>query len=169
MLLYHFTAAEYLHSILTNGLTKGDVPISPHEGINAVWLTSDPNASEHGLGEARTMTEEDRNGHLAAFGILLPVGSRYPDKRAVRITVKIGSADRHVKRWTAWARKRLTADWLAALNRTGGGERKARTWFICLRPISPDEFVKIEAATLETDVPTRPEAVRRLVARGLAS
>jgi hypothetical protein len=42
MMLYHFTALEYLDAIKAEGLTKGEVPVSATDLLNAVWLTSDP-------------------------------------------------------------------------------------------------------------------------------
>src|SRR5262249_25531619 len=51
------------------------------------------------------LTEEDRLRHFEAFGTMPPKGSRYPDKRAVRITVNIPKGDPRLQRWTRWARK----------------------------------------------------------------
>ncbi len=64
MILYHYTAREYLERIRREGLTTGEVPLSPSHILNGVWFTTDPDPGGHGL-----------------TGIL--------NKRAVRITVKI--------------------------------------------------------------------------------
>jgi hypothetical protein len=41
MILYHFTAVEYLPDIAADGLSRGEVPLTPDRLLNAVWLTSD--------------------------------------------------------------------------------------------------------------------------------
>jgi hypothetical protein len=55
---YHFTAKEYLDSICSFGLSKGDVPLSPMgKGLNAVWLTTDPQPHGHGVDRGSVLTE----------------------------------------------------------------------------------------------------------------
>ena len=56
MLLYHFTALEYLEAIQREGLTKGEAPLSRTEALNAVNLTTSKHTDGHGLGEARDLT-----------------------------------------------------------------------------------------------------------------
>jgi hypothetical protein len=144
MILYHFTALEYLEPILAEGLTKGDVPMSQTEGRNAVWFTTDPNPEGHGLSDGRPMTEAERSAYSRAFGVMPPPGARFPDKRRVRIQVVIPSTDRALKAWIPWARKRLDPQWMATLTRLGGGQAKAKTWFICERAIQLSEFRSVE-------------------------
>ncbi len=36
--LYHFTSLKHFDRIKNDGLTKGDVPTSNRDGVNAVWL-----------------------------------------------------------------------------------------------------------------------------------
>jgi hypothetical protein len=48
-MLYHFTARELLPGIARDGLSRGQVPLSPRQAINAVWLTTDGDPSGHGL------------------------------------------------------------------------------------------------------------------------
>src|ERR1700730_14988088 len=53
MILYHFTRAEFLKSIMRQELCRGDVrtkQIGPLFETNAVWLTTDPQPKGHGLG-----------------------------------------------------------------------------------------------------------------------
>ena len=61
MLLYHFTAPEYIEQIKAEGLTRGDVPTSSTEGINAVWLTSDRSPDGHGLSDGQVLTDQERD------------------------------------------------------------------------------------------------------------
>lgn len=42
--------------------------------------------------------------------------------------------------WLPWARKRLSPEWLAVLSKTGGGDVKARTWFLYFGTIPPARF-----------------------------
>lgn len=141
MILYHYTAREYLDAILREGLTKGDVPLSntatyQAEGVNAVWFTTSDNAAGHGLGEARFATEEE----CRLLGV--PIGARFPDKRAVRITVKIPKDK--LKHWPSYARKRIEPRLYKTLADIGGGERVAKTWYISTQPIPPEMFAAIE-------------------------
>ena len=115
MILCHYTANEYLLSILEIGITIGDVPLTPTGGFNAPWLTSDCDPSGHGL-------------------------SSY--KRAVRITVKIPPNDLRLKWWPKFARKRVEPSWYDALDRAGGG--KSESWYIYRGIIPPSWFLSIE-------------------------
>lgn len=78
MLLYHYTATEYLDSILKDGLTRGEVPISPTEVLSGVWLTGDISPRGHGLTDGRPLTDREK----AFFGIATRKPARFPDKRA---------------------------------------------------------------------------------------
>lgn len=141
MLLYHFTAEEFLESILANGLNRGELPLSATEVENAVNLTSDPNPEGHGLSEARPLN----NAEIAFFrrtGQYLPEGAMFPNKRAVRITVKMPRSA--VKQWLPWARKKLSRSWLNTMIDAGGGPRKAKTWWFSRNPIPPEHFVAVE-------------------------
>ena len=142
MIFYHYTAREYLDSILREGLTKGDVPLLntatyQAEGVNAVWLTTSRDPSGHGLGDgARPLTREE----CRMLGV--PLGARFPDKRAVRITVKMPK-DR-LKHWPSYARKRIDPRLYNTLSDIGGGERVAKTWYISFQPIPPEMFSTVE-------------------------
>lgn len=144
MLLYHFTAHDRLGSIMEAGLNKGDVPLSETTGMNAVWLTTDPAPDGHGLDAAGVLDDAARYTMLRLFGELPPEGSRWSDKTAVRITVRLPSGDRNLKDWLPWARKRASADWLSRLHSAAGGHRKARTWKLYFGVVPPSAFVAVD-------------------------
>jgi hypothetical protein len=138
VIFYHYTAIEYLESILRDGLNKGEIPITPRKEdcLNGVWLTTSKSASGHGLSDGEELSEELRRLTSA------PKGAHWHDKRAVRITVKMPKEK--LKHWPAYGKKRLEPWWYRAMSRTGGGEKVARTWYISLKPISPEQFEKVE-------------------------
>ncbi|NPD68706.1 hypothetical protein HN018_13155 [Lichenicola cladoniae] len=109
MLLYHYTSLTRLGPISVHGLWKGDVVLGterPGELLataNAVWLTTDTCFKEHGLSK---------------------------EKREVRLTVDISNSDDRLTAWVPWARKNVNPVWFAGLVDSGGGDRKAETWFI---------------------------------------
>ena len=142
MLLYHFTAAEYIEQIKVEGLTRGDVPTSLTEGVNAVWLTNDRNPLGHGLSDAHVLTAEERSMVERLTGQRPPENARYPNKRAYRITVKVPRGDRALVPWPKWGRKRLAADWYETLSDIGRGKHK--TWYLYFGTIPPDWFTSID-------------------------
>lgn len=146
MLLYHFTAHSRLASIMEGGLSKGDVPVNGPDapGVHAVWLTADPSPEGNGLGEAREMTEAERWQIFRWRGELPEPGTQWENKRAVRITVKLPSADPRLKDWLPWARKRVDPTWLSQLTVTGGGTRKARRWKLYFGTIPPSAFTAVD-------------------------
>jgi hypothetical protein len=148
MILYHFTAREYLDEISEQGLTRGDVPLTDCTGVNAVWLTTDKNPAGHGLGEAREMTNAERAAFRQWEGVMPPEGTRWLNKRAVRITVLIPTSDRKLRYWPQWGRKRLSSRDYEGLKVTGGG--KAKTWWLYFGVIRPTCFREIEL--LDNDV-----------------
>jgi hypothetical protein len=131
VILYHFTAQAHLAEILQQGLSLGDVPTSEADGVNAVWLTTDPGPAGHRL-----------QLYLEHHGKMPPAG-RY-DKRLVRIKVRISSRDPNLKHWPRWAKKRLQPDWYETLNQTGGG--KAETWYLYFGVIPAADFIAVEVA-----------------------
>lgn len=166
MILHHFTALEYLEEIMTSGLTRGDVPISPDLGKNAVWFTTDSNPSGHGLTDGRPLTDFEKSVLLKQSGRKVSPDARFPDKRKVKIDVVIPSSDKKLKKWLPWARKHLQRDWLEILTRVGGGKPKARTWYIYNGVVRPELFrsvsVRDDAGIYRpysaADVPTPSEA-----------
>jgi hypothetical protein len=145
MILYHFTCIEFMKRIMQEGLCRGDVrtkQIGPLYETNAVWLTTDPQPKGHGLGLPGALTEEDRLRHFKVFGTMPPAESRYPDKRAVRITVYIPKADPRLRRWTKWARKHCEPGIYENLVRADGSGHK--TWWLYFGTIAQNEFRRID-------------------------
>jgi hypothetical protein len=146
MIFHHFTAVEYLDRIFREGLRKGDVPLTATEGINAVWLTTDRRPDGHGLTTGHGLSAEERDVWSQLFGKRLRPGARYPNKRAVRITVKLRRENRNLKHWPTWARKRLQPAWYQDLIRASGGPPKqARTWWLYFDVIPPEWFTSVIA------------------------
>ena len=128
MILYHYTCIEHRDAILREGITRGDVPTSETNGINAVWLTQSqiPEAQKWGTGGIEVLT--DRTARIlgsvrSSDQTFLRAGDtvEFPNKTAVRFTVKIPPGDRHLKHWPRWARKRLAASLYDSLDKSGGG------------------------------------------------
>jgi len=122
MKLYHFTSEYHLLQILKDtALTKGDVPLSPTHGINAVWFTIDPN----------------RYHQLWIRGSAV-------DKTKVRIEVRINKNDPNLRKWTEFARRHLAKFWFKALDDVAGN--RSGDWYIYLKPfpLSPDTLIDIE-------------------------
>jgi hypothetical protein len=142
MIFYHFTAREYLDAIQGEGLTKGDVPLTATTGVNAVWLTTDKNPAGHGLSDGGELTCEMRVAYQKCFGVMPREGDRFPNKRAVRITVLVSSTDRNLYHWPKWGRKRLHPQYYEVLNKTGGG--KTKTWWLYFGTIPPSCFHSVE-------------------------
>lgn len=89
MLLYHFTAREYLPAIRKQGLLYGDVPTSPTGGFNAPWLTSSPEVGQQ---------------------TVWSLGSAY-NKTGVRLTVDVPHGDPKLHSWLAWAAANEVPNW----------------------------------------------------------
>ena len=146
MLLYHFTSRANLPSILEHGLNQGEVPLSETRVMNAVNLTTDREPSGHGLDHGgKVVTEEESALFATKHGWNIPAGTVFTNKLEARITVKVHSSDRNLKRWQPWARKHCEpgfADQLAAA--AGQGGRKARTWWLYFGTIPPANFLAVE-------------------------
>lgn len=146
MIFYHYTALETLDSVLREGLTKGDVPITATadpqaDGVNAGWFTTSHDPSGHGLGEARPLTDEERRL------IGAPPGSRWKNKRAVRITVKMPLSK--LKHWPSFARKHVDPACYRRLSEVGGGKAKAKTWYLSFNSIPPEMFAAVDLQTTD--------------------
>lgn len=147
MLLYHFTALEFLDSILEQGLTRGEVATAERAvGLNAVWLTSQTRPAGYGLTQARQLTDDERSFLGEIRGTLPSRGARYVNKRAIRITVKIMSTDPALMHWPKWSAKRIEPGWLDVLNgkHDVGSARLSRSWYLFFRTVEPHEFVAVE-------------------------
>jgi hypothetical protein len=120
--LYHFTSREHLPAIMARGLSRGDVPASMEGGFTAVWFTTETTAARgrHGIG----------NGLF--------------DKTAVRIAVDFDARDLPALfRWADWAPQFVEPRWLAAVNRAGGGDAAAATWYFYRGTIEPARFADV--------------------------
>lgn len=146
MILYHYTAREYLGNIARTGLCRGEVPVTPHAAdcLNAVWLTTDPSPSGHGLTDGRPLTEAEKR----SLGAPLDAPLRFPNKRAIQFRVIIPTSDRRLIHWPKWGKGRLTQEWYNTLDRTGGG--KSRSWWLYWGTIAPS---MLQATDLETGAP----------------
>jgi hypothetical protein len=164
MLLYHHTGLSRIISILAEGITRGDVPLTPTTGIVAPWLTDDPSPEGHGLsgGEQIVLTpalrqqikQSMRNSpgvQVRGVDIDTAHSLETEDKRAVRITVKIPRGDRRLVHWPKWARKRVDPDWYRILDEEGGG--KSDRWWIFLGVIPPSWITRIENLRTGEEIP----------------
>lgn len=146
MILYHFTSRERLPIILESGLSKGEVPLNDRETLNAVNLTTDPSPHGHGLDHAGHVVTDDESARIfLRTDSLIPPGTVYINKKAVRITVKIPSSDRALKDYLPWARKHIEPNYLRRLIAvSGGGNAKAKTWKLYFGVIEPRAFVAVD-------------------------
>jgi len=120
MRLYHFTSLFHLPMVQQFGLSRGDVPITPAGGTNAVWLTTDEQPSNQGW----------KSGSAV-------------DKSKIRITVDIPDSDPNLHKWSDYAkREQMDPKWYDALNQTGGGGHDR--WYLYEGVIMPAQFVSIE-------------------------
>lgn len=143
MKLYHFTAIELLPNILASGLSRGDVPTGVRTGTNAVWLTTDPDPSGHGLSGGKVLSASDRWAYEQVSGRPLPdVEIRELNKRAIRITVMIASVNRKLVHWPKWAKSRVEPKFYSVLNETGGN--KANSWYLFFGEIPAAKFRAVE-------------------------
>lgn len=143
MRLYHFTSLGHLPVILaTGGLWRGELPFGDgSNSFRATWLTSDPDPGGHGLDGSAV------------------------DKREVRITVVFPRGDRRAVPWLKGAHKTLHPDCIAQLVATGGGKRKAETWYVCPDQIPPEQFRAIEIRGPDGRyAPATPEQIAGAVA-----
>ena len=145
MILYHYTTHRYLAAIMEQGLTRGEVPISDKEWLNGVNLTTSPEPSGHGLQDGWEVITEAVAAKYAAKGINVRVGTAFPDKREVRIKVKIPSSDRNLQQWLPWARKHVPHDYIERLiNSSHANPRAARSWFIYWGVVPPSAFLAVD-------------------------
>lgn len=118
--LYHFTSSQHYDFIKTEGLTRGDIPVTPFRSEVGIWLTTEPTADkdDHGL-----------------------QGSMF-DKTEVRIAIDFNENDKYLWHWPVLAKKLKVPDfWYDALNEAGGG--KADTWYVYAVQIPPERFKEV--------------------------
>lgn len=137
MRFYHFTAEENLRGIAAEGLRFGDVPTSPTDGVQAVWLTTSPDSAGHGLPRvSRVMTEAERAMQQARLGVPVPAGLFWPDKQRFRFSIDL-EPDLALAQWSEWAVLRgIPRSWRKTLERAGG--RQAKTWWLYFGTIAPE-------------------------------
>ncbi|MCL4684698.1 hypothetical protein KJ059_08085 [Myxococcota bacterium] len=165
MKLYHFTALEYLRSILAEGITTGDVPLGPRRHGNAVWLTRapEPNAQLWTNDGSHVLSDDERRLHASIFGAPVPRGSRVPDKRAVRLTVEVPEGDKLLTQWLPYARLRgAKTKWFRALE-------SSPDWYIYRGTIPPAWLVAVAPLSAEARgmlTPDGPPAADEAEERG---
>jgi hypothetical protein len=155
MLLYHYTGHVFLPFIQEEGLTRGTVLISLTDRMNAVWLTSDPTAADHGLAPDPEICEQ----------LSLKTGRqvRMANKLAVRISVKIPPNDQRLVYWPKWAKKRVHPAFYDALAKTGGN--MDWSWWLYRGVIPPAWFIAID----ELEPPTEDDLkLQEALANGTA-
>lgn len=135
MKLYHYTGIEYVEAILTQGLSKGEVPMGPkaEDCLNGVWFTTEKTPAGHGLTDGHIPTAEERK----VMRIAPDADVRFPNKRRIRMCVDIKSSDPNLTRWVRWSKTRVPQKWLKTLNNAGGGMKKARTWYVYWGVVPP--------------------------------
>jgi hypothetical protein len=135
MLLYHYTGHVFLPFIQEEGLTRGTVLISLTNRVNAVWLTHDPTAADHGLAPDPEICEQRSRETGREV--------RMVNKLAVRISVKIPPNDqRRLVYWPKWATNRLDPAFYDVLAKTGGNMEK--TWWLYWGVIPPAWLIAID-------------------------
>ncbi len=144
MIFYHYTSHEALESIMEQGLNRGEAPLSDRRVVNAVNLTTDPDPTGHGLDNAGHVVTEAEAATLATAGILVPAGTVFIEKRAIRIKVKLGSGDTKLKQWRPWSRKHCEPGYADKLERAAGAGRKPRTWWLYFGTIPATEFLAVD-------------------------
>ncbi len=111
--LYHFTCHTWWHFIRSEGINRGEVPITQDRVLQFPGLTEDPKAV---------------NQHWALGSAL--------DKGAVRLTVQIPRAGRLLTTWRAFHEQHQTARrWYRDLDEASGWQ--ARYWWIYAGTIPP--------------------------------
>lgn len=117
--LYHFTCPTRIDSILSEGIWKGDVPITPTTGFNAPWLTENSDPGEQDW----TMDGTKSQCRIEVF---------IPDDELHRL-----------KKWTdVCVEYDVPIGWREILNRTGGGGEDE--WYIFEGAINKNWLGEIE-------------------------
>ncbi len=145
MKLYHYTHEEALPSILAEGLTKGDVPLSPTKGANAVWFTTSQFPTGHGVsGEGKSHCVTPETAKL--FGV--PVGTtvHWADKQKIRIRVELETSKTPgLWKWLDFAKAvKIDRAWLKQLHAGAGDDPKPHTWWLWFAVMPPEYFQAVE-------------------------
>ena len=120
--LYHYTSAQAAEKILVEGIRIGDVPTSPSEGCNGVWLTTvDRLGASHGW---------DSTGFL--------------DKTSVRFVIEMRDRDNRLWHWPRLARRsQIDRNHYETLDRSGNGE--SDYWYVYFGTIPVAWISEMEA------------------------
>jgi hypothetical protein len=145
MIFYHYTTRSAIRSILEQGLTQGEAPLSHTRVARAINLTTDPDPSGHGLDMGGRIVTAEESALLASKGFIVPPGTVYANKREARIRIKIPSSDPKLKHWRSWSRKHCEPGYPDILEQSAGATpRKARTWWLYFGVVPPTCFEGIE-------------------------
>ena len=144
--LYHFTSRWLLPRILREGISRGDVPITPTEAFCAPWLTDDPSWEHQGWKKGSFL-----------------------DKTEVRITVEVDASK--LKTWEEVIEDYRVARYWAAAMIKSGERQEGQTWYIHEGTIPRDAFmsVRVRAGLEPLDATEIPPAFRYLKHRGTPS
>ena len=133
MKFYHSTSKWHLNAILESGkgLFKGDVPITPRGGFNAVWLSD-------------RVSEKKSWMYLERCSV---------NKSEVLIEVDICEDDPSLKKWTdVMVEHRMDKKWADALNRGNDWQH----WYVYLGEVN-----NWEALTIDGERHTRGKEPRK--------
>ncbi len=145
MILYHFTALEFLEGILREGLRTGDVPTAPTASTNAVWLTAARRPKEHYPASNCVPSDQQTMDQERLSRTIPLLRGRPADMHAVRIAVKIARSDRNLVYWPQWAHTQLSPEWRNSLRHPSrGGKSPERNWWLYFGVIKPKRFRGIE-------------------------
>jgi hypothetical protein len=119
---YHFTRKTYALTVVNEGIRRGDVPITPTTGLNAVWLFSTPDPRYFTVLNSTDTTDA---------------------KRGVRITLKLDSQDPNLKRWTQVAHEYKVDPEHYRRQNVGEKHGSDGTWWLYRGKIGRDKFISI--------------------------
>lgn len=131
--------------IMTEGLSRGEAPLSDTRVMQAVNFTTDPLPSGHGLDAGgRIITAKESALYFREYGWVIPVGTVFADKTEVRLTVKLSSTDLKLKRWLSWARRKCEPGYPERLAAAAGGIAKAKTWWLYFGVVPASAIVAVD-------------------------
>ena len=120
MNFYHFTSSVHFEYIEKNGLSKGEVPITPVKGTCAVWLTVNPNREQQ---------------RWTACSLM--------NKKEIRISVMVDKSDSRLIKWSEYAKEQSVPQWwYDILNNAWGGDTD--NWYLFFGTIKPEEFTSVD-------------------------
>ena len=144
MKLYHYTHEDALPSILAEGLTKGDVPLSPKQGTNAVWFTTSISPDGHGILKGGSFVVDEKEALI--YGVPAGTVVHYADKQKIRIQVGFQTSKTPgLYKWLDFAKAaKIDRSWLKTLHKVAGDDPKPNTWWLWFAPMPPEYFQAVE-------------------------